>query len=248
MRIYIALILTLFLSACGGGSDNDSAFATTAQLPPNEATTIAAMKAQIATLQGQVSRFNELTLIGKPTATASAQGISPDTFRTMGEMTQQAAAVSFGPCANMGVLIGFENGTGQPANANTAVAQDFRQCNGYQYGANIVDGTLTTSERLFYSGPGCTGTLLLWESGNAAYNTTALKNGVVFASPVDGTILMVQAGQTATPTQYQSVWVRENPGCQTDVETQPVYLVTPNDVNVSGVPSGGVGPYQLGAP
>jgi len=248
MRAYIALFFVVFLAACNGNSDNDSAYATTAQLPPNEATAIAAMKAQITTLQGQVSRFSELTLIGKPTASVSAEGISPEKFRTMGEMTQQAVAVSFGTCSNMGVLIGFENSFGQPSSGLSATSQDFRQCTGYQYGANIADGSITTAERIFWSGAGCTGTLLIWEAGGAAYNTTTLKNGVTFASPFDGAIDMVRAGQTPVPTPFQSVWVRDNPGCQSDVETQPMYIVEPNDINVSGIPSSGVGSYQLGAP
>lgn len=248
MRTMIVLMFLALLAGCNGSSDDDTAFATTAQLPPNEATAVAAMRAQIATLQGQVSRFNELTLIGKPSSVVSSQGISPDDFRTMGELVQ-TAAVAFGPCTNMGVLIGFENSFGAPANGLTAAVQDFRQCTGYQYGARISDGSITTSERIFWDGPNCTGNLLEWEAGGAGYNTTTLKNGVVFTNPADGvTVEMVKAGQIAQPIQIQSVWVRENPGCQSDVETQLMYQVTPNDVTVSAIPSGGVGAFQLGAP
>ena len=247
MRIAF-LILVAALSGCNS-SDDDSSLQQQISAIPNEATAVQAMRAQISDLQGKISKINELTLIGKPTSIANSQGTSPNDFRTMGEITQAATPISFGPCSDMGVLIGFTNGNGQPADALTAFGQAFRQCTGYQYETVVSTGAIALGERIFWDGPNCTGNLIEWEAAGAAFNTSSLKNGVVFTNPFDGqTVLMIKAGQTPQQILIQSVWVRENPGCQSDVEIQPMYQVTPNDVTVSGIPSNGVGAFQLASP
>lgn len=249
MRIAFLMIIGL-LAGCNS-SDDDSALATNQQLQqvvssiPSEATSIEAMRAQINALQSQVSKFNELALIGKPKTSSSV-----DSVRMMGEFTQASAApISFGSCSDMGVLIGFINSNGQPADVLSAFGQAFRQCTGYQYETVLSTGAITVGPRIFWDGPNCTGNMLEWEAGGGGFNTPSLKNGVVFTNPADGTtVLMVKAGQTPQSIPFQSVWVSSNPGCQADVETQLMYQVTPNDVSVSGVPSNGVGEFQLGSP
>lgn len=245
MRIAILFIAAL-LAGCNS-SDDDSALQQQISAVPNEATAIQAMRAQISSLQSQVSKFSQLTLIGKPISSASR--ISPDDFRTMGEITEQAVPVSFGSCSNMGVLIGFINSDGTPADALSAYGQAFRQCTGYQYETILSSGNIAPAHRIFWDGPNCTGNPIEWEAAGSGFNTASLQNGVVFVNPSDGiTVEMVKAGQTPQPILIQSVWVSNNPGCQSDIETQLMYQVSANDVTISGVPDAGVGKFQLGSP
>lgn len=240
MRIYIALIFTLFLAACNGSSDNDSAYATTAQLPPNEATQVADLQAQVLNLQ---KKMGSLQIIGK---TPHKTGASVEDFRAMGE-PNSVASVSFGPCANMGVLLGRgDNSDSQ--DPLSAPIESFQQCTGYEYSVTVSTSTVAQGPRLFWDGPGCTGNMYEWNSGGGSYNDQTLEGGVVFLSPMDSSPLMVKSGQTPQPILIQSVWVLSNPGCQSDIETQSLYQVTPNDIAVSGVPNGSVGSFQLTSP
>lgn len=208
---------------------------------------VAALKTQVQDLSQALAaathedaqKLSEFKLIGIPEGTTDVAG---RILNAVGNV------VSFGPCADMGVMIGFENSSNQPANALNAVSEDFKQCTGYIYGANVSDGTVTTGQRIFWDGPNCTGNLLEWEAAGGGYSTTALQGGVVFTSPVDNLVYMVRAGQTPQPVLIQSAWVLSNPGCQSDVETQLMYTVEPNDISVTGVPSNGVGKFHLGAP
>lgn len=165
----------------------------------------------------------------------------------------QATGISFGPCADMGVLVGRGNDSSSPsADPLSANLEAFQQCTGYSYNTMLGSGAVGTAPRIFFDGP-CvngepTGNALEWEAGGGGYNTQTLENGVVFLSPVDGAALMVRAGQTAQPILIQSVWVLSNPGCQSDVETQLMYTVTSNDVSVTGVPTDLPKVPQLTAP
>jgi len=226
MRILI-ISLFGFLAACNG--------TTIQQVPsnvPNESTQVAALQAQVIALQKQI---DSLQIIGK------VSGKSEDTDNT------RALTTNFGPCSNMGVLVGFTNGTNS-ADPLTSDFQAFKQCTGYQYEVGVGTGIIATAERIFWDGPNCTGNILEWQAGGVGYNTQTLQGGVVFLSPVDNSELMVQAGQNPQPIMIQSVWVNSNPGCQADVETQMMYQVSPNDTSISGVPNSVSASYQLGAP
>lgn len=247
MRIAILFIAAL-LAGCNS-SDDDSALQQQISAVPNEATAVQAMRAQISDLQFQISKFKELQLIGNPLITKT------DSVRAMAMLREPIAAPSagttngqFGPCSDMGVMIGFTNQDGAPAEAVSATGQDWKQCTGYYYSTNISGGTIGTAPRLFWDGPNCTGNMYEWESAGAGFNTQSLKAGIVFSSPLDGSVLMVTAGQIPQPIFYQSVMTRQDPICQIDQETQLVYKVEPNDVSISGVPSNGVGSYQLISP
>lgn len=234
--------LMLFLAACNGSTE------VVQKVPYSDPALVAKIAALTQALAAathvqaqQVESISKLQLIGKVHGVASAE-------RMMA--IGQAALISpnFGPCTDMGVLVGFTNGQGRPADALTATGQDFKQCTGYQYAVDIQTGTLASAERVFWDGPNCTGNMIVWQSAGSGYNTAALQGGVVFLSPVDGTPLMVKSGQTPKPIMIQSAWISENPGCQSDVETQLMYQVSANDTSVSGIPDNGVGSYQLGAP
>lgn len=244
MRTVILLIVTAFLSACNS-SDDDSGLVTKAQLPPAAST--AALRAEVTVLEGQMKK---LTLEGK------VNGIVPvihtDVVRAMamqGEPTLRAA-VSFGPCPDMGVKVGDTNAIQDPdAGSLSAAYQAFKTCTGYLYEVSTVTGNIKAANRIFWDGPNCTGNLLEWEAGGAGYNTQTLKDGVVFLSPVDdSTQLMVTAGQTPVPTFIQSVMLDFNHVCQSDIETQPMYQVTSYSLQTTGVATGSVGLYSLASP
>lgn len=259
----IIFVIALMLAGCGGSSDNDpvqvqtpdndSNYVTNQQLSqainqipqvPNESTEVAAVRAQLAADEQKIS---QLQLIGKPVQSGSSRTASIRVEST-GRYSQQVSSVSFGPCSTLGVMSGFLNSAGQPADFLTATSVAFKQCTQYSYEA-FADGSLAQAPRIYWDGPGCTGNMLEWEAAGAGYNTSTLQNGVVFISPVDGvTTLMVKAGQTPQPTLIQSIWVLSSPGCQSDIETQNMYLVSTNDTSVSGVPNTSVGAFQITSP
>lgn len=240
MRIALLMILAL-LAGCNGSSDNDSALQQQISAIPNEATAIQAMRAQIDSLQ---SRLNNLQLIGK--LKTNSNNTSPDAFRTMGEFSQ-AIPINFGPCSNLGVLIG----RGSPSVGQDPLSSNFeafQQCTGYEYTIDTSTDNVAVAPRIFWDGPNCTGNIYEWNSGGGAYNNQVLENGVVFLSPVDGQEYMIKAGQTPQQIQFQSVWVSVNPGCQSDIETHLLYSASINDVSITGIPNNAGGQFQLASP
>lgn len=198
----------------------------TTQVPYSDPALVAKVdaltKALAAATHDSTQKFASLTIIGKSGLVSMDAG---------------GLVFNFGPCPDMGVLVGrgtqINNPTGDPLSANI---EAFHQCTGYDYNTVLGSGTIGTAPRLFWDGPNCTGNMLEWEAGGQGFNSQTLQDGVVFLSPVDGTPLMVKSGQTAQMIMMQSVWVLSNPGCQSDIEPQLMYFVTPNDVNVTGVP------------
>lgn len=253
MKMILPLIF-LCLTACGG-SDDDSALATDQQLasiqqtiPPNESTAMQAIRAQMDSLQASVRK---LQLIGHPSA-VSASNDAVHTLEMLGEpIVGSPSAVTavgqFGPCADMGVQEASLSNAGiqEPL---AATFKAFKNCTKYHAEYATVDGSLKPTERLYSANSNCTPPFYTFEDFGNNYDTETLKDGVVFANPQDGTPLMVTANQTPQPTLFQSVWVRVNPGCQPDVETQAMYQVVPNQTSVSGVPNSAVGPYTTGSP
>lgn len=236
MRTIISLMFLVMLAGCGGssGSDDDSGFATTAQLPPNEATAVEAIRASIKKLQ----------VVGMPSGHATVQSLA-----MLGEPVVAPSAATatgeFGTCPNMGILLGYTDGTGNPSDPLIAIFQAWRQCTGYQYETNVVNGMLKEAPRLYWDGPNCSGNPIEWEAAGASYNTQVLKNGVVFLSPRDETTLMVTAGQSPQPIGIQSVMLSADHVCQPDNETQLMYSAVPNVTQTSGVPNSTVGQYSL---
>lgn len=237
MRSFIVIV---FLALAGCNGDDDSSLVTKAQLPPNESTQIAALRAEIAQLQ----------LIGHPIGAPIKKSDSIETFRMLGEPTLAPNAVTvtgqFGTCPNMGVQEGFNTSVGD---ALSAGSKAFKTCTGYHTEYLTTNGAMKPAQRIFWDGPNCTGNLLEWEAGGSGYDTETLKDGVVFTSPQDGvTEFMVLAHQTPQSILIQSVWVTSNPGCQSDVETQLMYSVTPNQPQVTGTASNPVGIFTTGSP
>jgi hypothetical protein len=241
MRIVLLGILAL-LAGCNGGSNGISQSDFTAALAAAthaDAVKIESLKASVTSQQSAISK---LQLIGNAHGVATAA-------RTLaiGANAALAEAVNFGPCTDMGVLLGRGVSTFS-SDSLAAVSESFQTCTGYAYSVVIGTNTIAPAPRIFFDGANCTGNMLEWPSAGGAYNSQALNQGVVFINPVDGqTVLMVTAGQTPKPIFFQSVWVSSNPGCQIDQETQLMYQVVPNDTSVTGVstiPSN----FQLTAP
>lgn len=236
MRI-VLISLVVFLVACNGSSNSVSGGSPTITQADIQAA-IAPLKAQIQSLQADNKKLKEgqakLTLIGKVHGVATEE-------RTLAIGRAAVTTPDFGPCTDMGVLVsnpGF-----------TTAYQGFRQCTGYYYEAQVGTGNIGVASRIFWDGPNCTGNMYEWEAGGAGYNTQILQGGIVFISPVDGvTDLSVTAGQTPQPIMIQSAWVASNPGCQSDIETQLLYHVIPNNTRVTGVPNSVGANFQLAAP
>lgn len=225
--------LVVFLAACNGSTSNPST------------------DPKIAELQGELKGLNEALAAATHAQALQAKGVSK--LQVVGQVSgfrgedTLSIAPDFGPCTDMGILIGTTNADSSPADTLIANFQAWRQCTGYVYETAVLDGSIKVGPRVFWDGPNCTGTMYEWEASGHSFNTQALKNGVVFKSPADNSTLMVEAGQTAQPIFMQSVMTSDDPECQADVETQLMYIVTQNDFHKSGVPDDGVGIYSLGS-
>lgn len=236
MRIYMTLILTLFLAACNG-SDNDSSFATTANLPPNEATAVAALQDQIRTLQDSVKK---LQLIGHAHGVVSAERVL-----AIGTKNAMTEAVDFGPCTDMGV---YEGATFQPGNGPLgAIYQAFKNCTGTHAEYNVETGDLKTANRTYYVSIDCTGTAYEWQASGQGYDRQILNDGVAFISPADGTALWIKPNQTPQIIAVQSVYILQNGDCEPDGDVQPMWVSSPNDTATNGIALN-VGAYQLVSP
>ncbi len=233
--------LVVFLAACGGGGTTIAGI-TQAQLDA----AVKPLQAQVDSLQTQNKSLQDslakLTLIGK------VHGVSSE-LRMQGEFrTEAVAAPSFGPCADMGVLVGFTAQGSNTADPLTASNEAFKQCTGYSYESVVGTGALAPTQRLYFDGPNCTGNMYVWPASGAGYNAQILQDGVVFSSPIDGSGMMVKAGQVASMIQAASVYIILNAGCSIDGDLQPMWNVTANDISITGVSSNAVGAYQLAAP
>lgn len=210
---------------------------------------VIALNQQVQTLQ---AKLDKLQLIGRPTNTIAASTYGVRTLAMLSEPIVGAPSAAtivgqFGPCLDMGVQDGSTTNTGVQ-DALAATSKAFKTCTGYHTEYLTTDGSLKPADRIYWDGPNCTGNLIIWESGGASYDTESLKDGVVFASPLDGKTPLMVTKQTPQSIQIQSVFVSANPICQPDVETQLMYFVTPNNTQITGVPNAPVGQYTTGAP
>ncbi len=232
--------LLLSISACGnnGDSGNNSVSTSTAN--------------QLTTLQNQLDKLQEL-VITLQTDNASLQnrlttdegainkialvGHVPGTDAALEKHTSMlrqhplgvTESISFGPCVDMGVLVGAE------PDSMTATTENFRQCTGYEYGVIVETGAIAKAVILWFDGPNCSGNMFEAEN-DGSYNRQALQEGVVFVSPIDGTTeLMVTAGQQGESTVLQSNF--SDGSCNSPAtETQLAYHVTANELALTGIP------------
>lgn len=175
------------------------------------------------------TQLSKITLLGHQPGTAIA-AIKRGNAAWIGSsgITQ---TISYGPCTDMGVLIG----TGQ-IDSLAATTENFRQCTGYEYAAVVETGAIAKPFELWFDGANCTGNMFEAEN-DGGYNRQALQDGVVFVSPIDGvTELMVAANQQGTTTTLLSNF--SYGACNSGAtEIQVAYPVSPNDLSITGVPS-----------
>lgn len=228
-------IICLFLILAGCNSDDDSSLVTKAQLPPNESTQIAALQAEVSSLQNSIK---QIQLIGKPIGQAIAQTDSVRSFRMLGEPTLAPGAVTgqFGPCADMGVLQG--RGGSDTGDALDSQFEIFKQCTGYSYSISNLTGLLDIPPYLTWDGPNCTGNAYLeMDIPQNTMNADAVKNGLVFQSPVDSTVYEIPAGEQPQQIMIQSAINTRGGMCGADQELRLVIHAIPNNTSITGVPN-----------
>lgn len=233
----ILFFLILFaLTACNGSSNSSAPDSNVATPDPDVAT----LKTQVrnltlalaATTHEDAQRFAKLQLVGQ------AHGVASDE-RVMA--IGQAAAVSpnFGPCTDMGTLIGRG---GKDSNIPLASAlESFQTCTGYAYTVSALDGTIQGPPYAAWDQPNCQGNLLIiTDIPGDGFNPQVVNNGVVFTDPTSGQVLMITAGTAPQSFQIQSA-MNLGPGggvCGSpDIETRMVVTTKPNDVSITGVQS-----------
>lgn len=165
--------------------------------------------------------------IRRATANIAAEDLSGSTL---------SAAIledtGFGPCPDMGEHVG----DAPPSPVSGKVAY-FKQCpiNGAQYFYGAISGTgdIAAAQHVWFTTTDCTGDRFQIDDGEM-YNTMALTSGIVFRSPDDGSLQMVQAGQT--PNVTVTMHSDYSGACNTEDTTAPTYNVSVNDINITGVP------------
>lgn len=233
----VVLLLGLISCACNssGNSSNNSQTAP-ADTGPNNVQT------ELTALQNQVNKLQESIAALQATNSSLEAELSADETK-LGKIAllghQLGTSTSYGPCSDMGVLLGSNQ-----VDALTATIEDFRQCTGYEYGVVVENGTIAKPIELWFDGVNCTGNMFEAEN-DGGYNRQVLQNGVVFMSPVDGvTELMVSSGQTGSTTALQSNFSAGT--CNSPAnETQIAYSVSMNSLNITGVPSSVPADYIL---
>ena len=201
---------------------------------------VTASQADITALQAGNGAFaNELSIDEAQLSKITLLGHQPGTAIAAIKRTNAAwigsrnitQTISYGPCSDMGVLIG----PGQ-IDSLTATTENFRQCTCYEYGAVVESGAIAKPLELWFDGANCTGNMFEAEN-DGGYNRQALQDGVVFISPIDGvTELMVAASQQGVITTLLSNF--SYGGCNSgSTEIQIAYRVSPNDLSITGVPS-----------
>lgn len=232
MRSFVIVLFSL-LAACNQ-SDNDSGFVTQAQLPPNESTQIAALRAEVRQLQ----------LIGRPVGT-SVHADSIETFRMLGEPTLAPAAVTvtgqFGPCANMGVLQG--RGGSDTPNPLLSQFEIYKNCMNETYSISTTTGLLDIPPYLAWDGPNCTGNAYLeMDVPQNTMNNDAIKSGLVVQSPLPNDASVFEINSTKNPPKVITIQSALNTrpgsvGCTTDIEARLVVLLIPNNNSSTGAPN-----------
>lgn len=243
-RMINASAVVLFASvmyACGGG--NGIANGTLSQADFNK---LLAASAAFTGLQAAADTLKTQQAADEVTLTRIAQfGHSPDAksaqsvaTRSMSSSPVLTQAITYGPCADMGQHIG-DSGFAPNTSTLESTIETFKQCpiNGaqYEYAVAVFTGAIAEPDAIWFSGANCTGDAIE-NQDQFVFNRQVLASGVVFASPSDGAILMVRAGQTAATMHSLSNYASGS--CNNTSETHMGYIAEPNDIQVTGVPNG----------
>jgi hypothetical protein len=209
--------------------------------------TLRADKVLIKTAEAKIAADEEII------ARMSSFGHSPDAPTALTAAIQRATArvaaatldgslphetflaaldTGFGPCSDMGEHVG----DAPPGPVSGAITY-FKQCpiNGHQYFYGAISGTgnIASAKHVWFTSTDCTGDRYQIDDGEM-YNTMALTSGIVFRAPDDGSLDMVEAGQTANTTI--TMHSDYTGSCTTEDTMAPAYLMSANDISITGVP------------
>lgn len=225
--------LLLFLAACNGSTE------VVQKVPYSDPALVAKIAALTQALAAatheqamQAKSLSSLQLIGKVHVTASAE-------RVMAIGRAAETPPNFGPCTDMGVLIG--RGGPDSSIPLASALESFQTCTGYSYTISTLTGTIQGPPYAAWDGLNCTGNLfIITDVPGDGFNPQVVNNGVVFTSPVDGLVYMIPAGSVPQLTQIQSA-MNLAPGggsCGSpDVEMRMTVQAILNDVSITGVQS-----------
>lgn len=232
MRIII-VSLVLFLSACNDSGTTE----VVKKVPYSDPALVAkvdaltkALAAATAVEAQQALSISKLQIIGKAHGIATAE-------RTLAIGQAAAASPDFGPCTDMGVLVGRGVNVVNPL---AATIESFQTCTGYSYTVSVLDGKIQPPFYVAWLEPNCQGDPVIETDipGNG-FNPQMYATGVVFSNPIDGTVHYIPANSSPVSVQIQSA-MNNGPGggsCGVDVETRMVIVAPSNDPSVTGVPS-----------
>ena len=226
---FSAVVLVGVVSCACNSSENDS----NSSQAESSNTTLTSLQTELTVLQNQVGKLQESVVALQTVNNALETELSSDEIKLkkislLGHLPGTNSL--YGPCNDMGVLVGSNQ-----VDSLTATTEDFRQCTGYEYGVVVENGTIAKPFALWFDGINCTGNMFEAEN-DGGYNRQVLENGVVFISPIDNiTELMVASNQVSQSTTLLSNF--SGGVCSTASEIQNSYLVIPNDVDLTGVPS-----------
>lgn len=228
----------LFLAACNGSDTTQVVqkvpYSDPALVAKVDALTKALASATAAQAQ-QAQALGKLQLIGKVHGTASAE-------RVLAIGRAAAVAANFGPCTDMGVLIGRSGGA-TPMSGNV---QSFQTCQGYEYSVDSNTGTILPLIAIEWSDANCTGTPY---SSVGQIPAQLASNGAVFELVSAGKPMMIVAGTSSISALVSSE--EDNFGICSNI-TSPgndtVYPIQDNSVSITGVPSSISVPYSIAAP
>jgi hypothetical protein len=234
-------LCTLTLWACGGGNSSAgpgtitqdqfnsllaaSSFATVEE---NQAKDEVIIAANTATL-------NTMKLIGHVPGVTTSTATAYDVRVSAQDITDPT---DYGICSNMGqrVSAGVADADGSPTDL-------FKTCTGNKVAYNSETGAVATVPTMWFTGANCQkGTEIQFEAG--VYDRPTLQGGIIFASPMDGSIDWVQPlTHGAAPKKLTSQSVFTGGSCSPDVEQHFGYFIVSNvtdGANGTGVPNSGV--------
>lgn len=237
MRSFI-VVLMFALTACNGSDTT----------PVVAGPTLAQFQAAQAQIDALNKQMKQLQLIGHVNGGAPVSRDTRSIMAMQGEPTI-TKAVSFGPCADMGVLQGRGGSdTGSPLSSQF---ETYKTCMGYTYSISSLTGLLDVPPFLTWDGPNCTGNAYLeMDVPQNTMNADAVKNGIVFQSPIDATVVYeIPAGEQPQQIMIQSAINTRGGICGADQEVRLVVHAISNNISVTGIPNSMIpGTWTTGAP
>lgn len=218
----LIICFVILLAGCNQGTNNVP-YSDPALVAKVDALTKALADATHEQAQ-QAKSLSSLQLIGKVHGMVNAAG---------------TPIPNFGPCTNMGVLIGRTGGF----DAMMGNIESFQTCTGYNYSVDSNTGSIQPIKSIEWDGVNCTG------NSYGLVPAQLATNGAVFVIASTGAVVMVPAGAQIVHPIISSDEDDEG-NCQNLSSPGPTaeYLTQVNDTQVTGVPSSIPVPYTISSP